>query len=76
MKLKFLKDVELDVYDSPDDNAKPKSVTFKKGEITEVDLFDDEEPPESTSLQFGDGDVTFVNREFWTDGVVKILERD
>jgi hypothetical protein len=69
MKLRFKHDVELQVFESPE-TSRPE--LFIENEIIEVDICDFKEPPIASELQFGNGDVTFVDSDFWNH--VEIIE--
>jgi len=64
MKIRFTKDVELELFES----AKFPVVVidkFKSGTKSEIDICDDMQPPFAREIQFGDGSVAFVTEDFW-----------
>ena len=66
MKIKFLKDVELEIVtDCVNDRATTENETFRAGDETEIDICDGEEIPNASEIQFGDGSVSFVTPDFW-----------
>jgi hypothetical protein len=74
MKIKFLKDVELEVvvdFDHVTDEPTYNTVTFLRDDEAEIDICDANEPPSAREIQFGDGSVAFVTPEFWS--VVDVL---
>lgn len=75
MKVKFIKDVELEVVTGlRNDVPTTKNELFKAGSELEFDICDELEPPEASEIQFGDGTVSFVTANFWT--AVTIIEKD
>ena len=74
MKIKFLKDVELEVvvdFNHVTDEPTYDTVTFLRDDEAEIDICDANEPPLAREIQFGDGSVAFVTPEFWS--VVDVL---
>ena len=66
MKIRFTEDVYLEVVTGMnDDEPITESVTFLKGEKSEIDICDDLQPPFAREIQFGCGDVAFVTENFW-----------
>lgn len=61
MKLKFKEDAELNIvtsYDEETDNIEEEiNEIFKKDEIIDVDVIDDDSESQYFQLQFGDGSV-------------------
>lgn len=58
--IKFIKDAELEVtesYDEEADFAETHTETFRAGESVEADVFDDR--GDSVNVQFGDGSVVY-----------------
>lgn len=74
MKIKFKKDVELQIvvdFDHATDEATYETVTFLRDDETDIDICDAANPPLAREIQFGDGSVAFVTPEFWA--VVEVL---
>lgn len=69
MKVELKTEMELEIFDSP---TTPEVEKFPPGTILEFDICDFENPPIARELQFGNGQVTFVTSEFWSN--VEILE--
>jgi hypothetical protein len=69
MKVELKVGMELEIFDSPNTSEVAK---FTPGTILDFDICDFENPPIARELQFGNGQVTFVNSEFWNN--VEILE--
>lgn len=62
MKIRFTKDSEIEVveyYDEENDKAVTTKEIFKKDEVTEIDILNDERNDGTIDVQFGDGTVCF-----------------
>ena len=74
MKIKFLRDVELEVvvdFVHETDRPEYETVTFFHNDETEIHICDENFPPYAREIQFGDGSLAFVTPNFWS--VVEIL---
>jgi hypothetical protein len=67
MKIRFNENVDLEIVVGTKRNGEPvyETESFLKGETTEIDICDGLQPPFAREIQFGDGDVAFVEENFW-----------
>lgn len=64
MKIKFLEKVQVEIVESIDehDNTESSQETFEKDFVLELDKIDDDVKSDFIQFQFGNGDVTFINK--------------
>jgi len=73
MKIKFLKDSEVEIvvdFDEETEEATTENETFLRGEVHDVDLLNERD--DSIDIQFGCGDCCYGLRK----NCIEIIERD
>jgi len=65
MKIKFLKDQFIECFGFDEDGEQIMEVEkVLQDEVFDVDILDDDVSDESIQIQFGNGSVSFIDREW------------
>jgi len=67
MKIQALNNIQFEVVTGMIDENTPDTTmeVLAKGDKIEIEICDSLTPPKAREIQFGDGSVAFVTKDFW-----------